>query len=102
MIGTESLAGGDEHLARLAVDGNVIDFITDERTVFCGEPFNGFHTVSADEIDAIIHSSNPFTIATINSDTLHIDAIQQVIGQIAAIIARNLDLGKGKVVIEDL
>ena len=81
MIGTESLAGGDEDFSSLAIDGKVVDFVADEWGVLCGEVLDGLHPVGTQQIDAVVECSHPFAVAAIDEDALDGDAVQQVVAQ---------------------
>ena len=79
MIGTKTFAGGDEHFSRLSINGNVVDFVADERAVLCGEMLNGFQSIGTEQINAIVEGSHPFAITSIDGDTFDGYAIQQIV-----------------------
>ena len=102
VIRAKPLAGGDEDFSRLTADGDVVDFVADERTVLSREVFDGFHAIGTQQIDPVFERANPLAVTSVNSDALHRNATEQVVAQPRTIVSRHDGLREGKIALEHL
>ena len=91
-IGAETLVGADEDLSRLGVDGQRLDVVAHEATVGGKKMVNLRVEVCADEIDAVAARAKPLAVAAIDGHAGDVDVGEQVVGEVAAVVAWHLVL----------